>query len=91
MIWLFLRKEDAVHFPVEFINSLKPSGVPPQKLILKIGIPIILIKNLSPPILCNGTRLQIKKLRCLLIETINKAQRQTLNVAEIDLRTWFIY
>ncbi len=55
-----LEKEDAVHFPIEFLNSLTPTGVPPHKLILKIGAPIILMRNLSPPTLCNGTRLQIK-------------------------------
>ncbi|XP_060855642.1 ATP-dependent DNA helicase PIF6-like [Metopolophium dirhodum] len=65
-----LEKEDAVHFPTEFLNSLKPPGVPPHKLILKIGAPIILMRNLSPPTLCNGTRLQIKKLRSSLLECI---------------------
>ncbi|XP_060863449.1 ATP-dependent DNA helicase pif1-like [Metopolophium dirhodum] len=106
-----LEKEDAVHLSTEFLNSLTPSGVPPHTLILKIGAPIILMRNLSPPTLCNGTRLQIKKLRSSLLEciiltdcdlpfkfkriqfpvelafamTINKAQGQALNVAEIDL------
>jgi len=50
-----LEKEDAVHFPTEFLNSLTPSGVPPHTMILKIGASIILIRNLSPPTLCNGT------------------------------------
>ncbi|XP_022169936.1 uncharacterized protein LOC111033491 [Myzus persicae] len=66
----FLEKEDAVHFPIEFLNSLTPSGVPPHTLILKIGAPIILMRNLSPPTLCNGTKLQIKKFRSLLLECI---------------------
>jgi len=65
-----LEKEDAVHFPTEFLNSLTPSEVPPHTLILKIGAPIILMRNLSPPTLCNGTRLQIKKLRSSLLECI---------------------
>ncbi|KAL4143906.1 hypothetical protein QTP88_006160 [Uroleucon formosanum] len=55
-----LEKEDAVHFSTEFLNSLTPSGVPPHTLILKIGAPIILMRNLRPPTLCNGTSLQIK-------------------------------
>ncbi|XP_015375852.1 PREDICTED: ATP-dependent DNA helicase PIF6-like [Diuraphis noxia] len=65
-----LEKEDAVHFPTEFLNSLTPSGVPPHTLILKIGAPIILMRNLSPPTLCNGIRLQNKKLRSSLLECI---------------------
>lgn len=56
-----LEKEDAVNFPIKFLNFLTPSGIPPHKLTLKIGKPITLMINLSPPTLCNGTRLQIKK------------------------------
>ncbi|XP_055910686.1 uncharacterized protein LOC129945050 [Eupeodes corollae] len=52
---------DSVHYP-QFLNSLNPAGLPPYQLNLKIGTPIILIRNLNPPNLCNGTRLQIKKL-----------------------------
>jgi hypothetical protein len=46
-----LEKEDAVHFSTEFLNSLTPFGVPPHTLILKIGAPIISMRNLSPPTL----------------------------------------
>jgi len=42
-----LEKEDAVHFPIEFLSSLTPSGFPPHSLILKIGTSIILMRNLS--------------------------------------------
>ncbi|PIA55021.1 hypothetical protein AQUCO_00800035v1 [Aquilegia coerulea] len=41
-----------------FLNSISPCGLPLHKLTLKLGSPIILIRNLSPKTgLCNGTRL----------------------------------
>jgi hypothetical protein len=62
--------DDAIHFPQEFLNSLFPSGFPPHKLKLKISAPITLLRNLQPPNLCNGTRLQIKSLRNNIIEAV---------------------
>ena len=48
-------------YPVEFLNSLNVSGLPPHKLRLKIGCPIILLRNIDPSHgLCNGTRLICK-------------------------------
>ncbi|KAL0838939.1 hypothetical protein ABMA28_016949 [Loxostege sticticalis] len=49
-----LNSEEAVHFPTEFLNSL-------------IGCPVILLRNLNPPKLCNGTRLLVKSLKTFII------------------------
>ncbi|CAD7001591.1 unnamed protein product [Ceratitis capitata] len=59
---------EAVNFPTEFLNSLELPGMPPHNLQLKVGSPIILLRKLNPPRLCNGTRLIIHKLMKDLIE-----------------------
>ena len=49
--------------PIEFVNSITPNGLPPHKLILKIGCIIILLRNLNlEDGLCNGTRLIVRSL-----------------------------
>jgi ATP-dependent DNA helicase PIF1 len=49
------------YYPSEFLNNLNPSGLPPHVLKLKIGCPVILLRNIDPAGgLCNGTRLVIR-------------------------------
>jgi len=50
--------EVANTYPSKFLNTLEVSGMPSHKLLLKIGAPMILLRNLDPLArLCNGTRL----------------------------------
>ncbi|CAF2986653.1 unnamed protein product [Rotaria sp. Silwood2] len=47
-----------VNIPVEFLDTLNPSGLPPYKLNLKIGCIVMLLRNLLVNKgLCNGTRM----------------------------------
>ena len=51
-------------WPTEFLNTLAPNGIPPHELALKVGMPIVLLRNLSPAQgLCNGTRMKIDQLQ----------------------------
>ncbi|XP_073152119.1 uncharacterized protein [Henckelia pumila] len=57
--------EDDNHnlFQEEFLNSLCPSGLPPHRITLKVGCPIMLLRNFAPELgLCNGTRLICRNL-----------------------------
>ncbi|XP_019175634.1 PREDICTED: uncharacterized protein LOC109170955 [Ipomoea nil] len=57
-----------VHTP-EFLNSIRVSGLPNHTLTLKIGSPVMLMRNIDHSLgLCNGTRLIITKLADHVIE-----------------------
>ncbi|GFV93748.1 ATP-dependent DNA helicase [Trichonephila clavipes] len=62
------NQDEVVNYPTEFLNSLDLPGMPPHVLTLKIGVPIILLRNINPPRFCNGTRLSVKKMMNNVIE-----------------------
>jgi len=77
--------------PVEVLRSLKPSGFPPGELHLKMGCPLILLRNLAPGRgLCNGTRLIFKRAtnRVLEVEILGgKHNGETAFIPRIALHS----
>ncbi|KAK1407276.1 hypothetical protein QVD17_38890 [Tagetes erecta] len=71
-----LCQSDYVHDTVDHelyspdvLNGLKLSGVPNHKLVLKVGVPIMLLRNIDQKGgLCNGTRLRVISLGNHVIE-----------------------
>ena len=57
-----VNNDDITAYPTEFLNSLDMPGVPSHCIKLKIGVPVILMRNLSAPRLCNGTRLRVTRI-----------------------------
>ncbi|CAN1801725.1 ATP-dependent DNA helicase PIF1 [Linum perenne] len=56
-------------FPVEMLNSLQVPGFPDHEIKLKVGVPIILLRNIDQSAgLCNGTRMVVKLLGKWFIE-----------------------
>ena len=56
-------------YPPEYLNTLKFPSLPPNTLQLKIGAPIMLLRNVNlGGGLCNGTRMIVRNLMSKLIE-----------------------
>jgi ATP-dependent DNA helicase PIF1 len=56
-------------YPIEFLNSIDGNNFPQHKLLLKKGVPIMLLRNLNQAEgLCNGTRLIITALGDMILE-----------------------
>ncbi|XP_057249393.1 uncharacterized protein LOC130590837 [Beta vulgaris subsp. vulgaris] len=56
-------------YSTEFLNTIKCSGLPNHSIKLKVGAPIMLLRNIDQTSgLCNGTRLVVKHLGNRVIE-----------------------
>ena len=56
-------------YTTDFLNGIRMSGVPHHAIKLKVGTPIMLMRNIDQKAgLCNGTRLQVLRLGVNVIE-----------------------
>ena len=78
-------------YPVEYLNTLNANNFPTHKIILKVGIPIILLRNLNQNLgLCNGTRLIVSNLGDNVIKAIiitGTHIGETVHIPRINLTT----
>ena len=57
-------------FTIKFLNNIKSFGLPNHRLVLKKGVPIMLLRNIDPTLgPCNGTRLIVSQLGKNIIAT----------------------
>jgi ATP-dependent DNA helicase PIF1 len=64
------RSEDkAFYMNDEYFHTLKASGIPSARLMLKISAPVMLIRNMNPAKgFCNGTRYIVKRIHSRVIK-----------------------
>ena len=60
-------EDESTRYPPEFLNSIQTSGIPPHNLCLKLGCTVILLRNLEPPRLVNGSRLVITRMDTFML------------------------
>ncbi|GJY88374.1 DNA helicase [Tanacetum coccineum] len=61
--------ETELLYPIEYLNTMTFPGLPPHELELKVGSPIMLLRNVNlSGGLCNGTRMIVRSLMSKLIE-----------------------
>ena len=64
-----IDEQDAETYATEYLNTINLPTLPPHELKLKIGAPVILLRNLSQPTgLCNGTRLRVARISQRVVE-----------------------
>ena len=81
--------EDSCRYPTEFLNALSLPGVPEHQLVLKIGMPVVLLRNLNPKLgLCNGVRLTVTDVvneRLLCVKLASNPFGETFLIPRISI------
>ena len=75
-----ILEKDRMHhaYPAEFLQQLNTGRLPPALFCLKVGCPVILLRNLDPREgLCNGTRIVVLNIRRKVLQyrIINKDKK----------------
>jgi ATP-dependent DNA helicase PIF1 len=79
-----------IHTP-EFLNTVISFWIPNHKLRLKIGVPVILLRNIEQSLgLCNGTRLIITKLGTYVVEG-RVIFDNNIGIKKFILRLWLTH
>ena len=63
-----MDEDEAVNYPLKFLNSLTLSCFPHHILWLNVRFSVMLLRNLDAPKLCNDTRLSIKQMLPSILE-----------------------
>ncbi|XP_073427380.1 ATP-dependent DNA helicase PIF1-like [Dendrobates tinctorius] len=83
------NEDEREHYPVEFLNSVMPSGMPSHRLQLKVGTIVMLLRNLNAKNgLCNGTRLIVTGLYSHVVQAkvvTGSAKGSKVFIPRIDL------
>ncbi|KAL3118440.1 hypothetical protein niasHT_004020 [Heterodera trifolii] len=77
-------------FNIEAVHNEMPSGMPPHKMVLKVGTPVMLVRNLDVTQgLCNGTRLQVMRMAedCLFCRILTGPRADAGHKIEVE-RSW---
>ena len=79
-----ISDDDYDHYPPEFLNTINMGCLPRHRLTLKIGSPIIVLRNLQPPHIINGTRAVVTSLFSDVIEAV-KSDNTTIRLTRVTL------
>jgi len=85
------RDDEAMAIGTEFFNTITLAGMPPHRLALKVGVPVMLLKNIDATSgFCNGTGLIISRLarRLIVAQIIGGAHAgNIINILRITTTT----
>jgi len=88
-----VSEDDRMHsvYSAKFLQQLNAGGLPPVLLCLKVGSPVIFLRNLDPGEgLCNGTRIVVlnvrrKLLQCRIISKDRRFRGKVVLIPRIRL------